>query len=246
MSFRTRSARRAATHSKRKFLFTIFFLLFLVYATISWILPNTIGGIGLVANSFKEPKKVEKPVSETATLAPPVLSIPFEATNSASITVKGYSTSGAKVNIYHDDEIIETIKVGSDGSFESQPIFLVLGTNNIYAKSMDDKDQESFESKTFKIFYDREKPNVAVTDPKESSISTDQDKITIVGTTDEDAQIYVNNIRQIVDSSGKFQATVPLNSGENNIIIKAVDPASNFREIARIVNFTSPSPTPTP
>lgn len=246
MSYQSRSIRIQAKKSKRKLLTTIIVIILLLYGTLNWILPSFIGGVGYVKGVFTPDKLVEKPISETEILAPPVIFIPYEATNTAKINIKGYA-NGSKIKLYLNDELKEIVDVQLDGNFTAENVSLKLGENNIYGKSADDKDQESLSSKTITISYDNQEPSLIVSEPdgdKEAS----EDKITVSGQTDPEGQIFINSTRLIVGSDGKFSTSFPLTEGENNLVIKAVDKASNSTEITRKITFKKPeeSPSPTP
>lgn len=245
MSYKLRSNRRIAKNAKRKFYFSIILVLFLLYASIQWILPASINGATTIVSFFKKPTVYEKPIAEDATVAPPVFSIPFEATNSAKIDISGYAASNTKVEIFLDDVSEKTVEVSSDGTFIAQDISLNLGTNNIYGKTIDNK-KTSLPSKTIKIIYNRDKPKLEITSPEDSIEITGDKKIIVSGQTTSGIKIFINNGQAIVDKDGKFTTTIFLNDGENIISIKALDNASNVTEIKRKVTFKSPEPTPEP
>ena len=60
----------------------------------------------------------------------------------------------------------------------------------------------------------------------------------ISGKTEVGAKIIINGNQVIVNSEGNFSSDNILNDGENIFNIKAVDSASNYAEISRVVNFT--------
>ena len=238
MAYSTRSARRISKNTKRKLIFTIIFILFVFYATLNWILPNLIGGVGTIRDIFK-PSKVKNVTDITSqeVLAPPTLNIPFEATNSATINIPGYAQSGTKVKIYLDDNLNIDIETENDGSFLAKNLELVIGTNNIYAKT-NKGNKESLPSKTFRVTYDRDSPNLSVFEPADNKeIQGGDKKVKIAGKTDSDSYIFVNGIRIIVNSDGAFTTEVNINEGENNISIKAQDTATNTTEIVRKVVY---------
>jgi hypothetical protein len=239
MAYRSKYRRensRFAKKSRTNFIISIILVAFLLYATIQWVLPSLIGGLGLVTGIFKHSEK-NPSISENPTLAPPVLNIPFEATNNSQIDIKGYGTPNSKVTIYLDDQKKGTVDVSSDGSFELKSIELVLGINNIYAKSIDDKNQESLPSKTLRITYDNEKPNLEVSEPEDGKSVQGDRKQNISGKTEPQAQVFINDSKIIINSDGNFSTTYQLSDGENVFTIKAVDPASNSTEVIRKVNF---------
>lgn len=212
-------------------------ILILGYATVFWILPSFVGGIGFISDRIRPAKDKEVSAAENPTLAPPTLSIPFESTSISPMEVKGFS-SGVKVEIYLDDNLVQTVNVGSDGSFDAAGIELNLGTNNIFGKSIDEKNQASLPSKTVSVEYDNIKPNLDVSSPEDGKDIHSERKLNVSGKTDPDAYVFVNGSQAIVQSDGSFNQEISLSDGENNISIKSQDKAKNEMEIDRKINFT--------
>lgn len=233
-----RSARRLARNSKRSFIITVIIIIVLLYATFAWVLPYFIGGISAVKNIIKPPKITVSNSSQNSTLAPPVLNIPFEATNSAQIDITGFGTPYSKVKLYIDDESKQTTDVSSDGSFNFKNVSLNLGTNNIYGTTLDEKNKESLPSKTLKLIFDNEKPPLVINEPGDNKIIQGSDKkVKVSGKTNSGVHVFVNGGQTIVDEGGNFSTDVVINEGDNTISIKAVDIASNSTEIQRNVKY---------
>lgn len=237
------SARRQSRKSKNKFIITLILSVVLLYASVTWILPTLIGGLSFV-NKFKPTPTKETPISENATLAPPVLNIPYEATNSASIRIKGYTLPGASVEIYLDDELKTTTKASGDGSFMTDLVELNIGTNNISGKTIDEKNNKSLLSKPIKIIYDNEKPKLELTSPQDNQTLSGDKKVTVLGSTDpdNDISITINGTRAIVNSEGNFSQTIDINDGENNIVVISLDPAGNTTQTSRKVIYSPSQP----
>ncbi|MBU1032282.1 hypothetical protein KKE03_05190 [Patescibacteria group bacterium] len=233
-----RSIKRLGRKSKRNFIVTLIIIGILAYVTINWLLPNFIGGIGFITDIINPPrqKTVQNPLSET--LAPPVLNIPYEATNSAQIDIKGYGTPGSRVRLYLDDNPQQTVDVSTDGSFIMEA-FLSIGTNNIYGKTLGENNQESLPSKTIKLYYISDKPSLIINEPEDNKkIQGGDKKVRVSGKTDPGVKIFVNSGQAIVDKDGNFSLDQPLDEGDNIISIQARDQASNITEIQRLVNYT--------
>src|SRR3989344_1049186 len=164
-----RQYRKLAKTSRRNFFVSIFLILLVMYFGLLWGLPLLINSISSVKNYVTPVKKPTLEVSKNSSLAPPVLNIPYEATNTAEINIRGYGTPNSKVAIYLDDEKIDTVEVSPDGTFEFKNISLSLGTNNIYGKSIDEEEKESLPSKSFKLTYDNEKPALSIREPEDRS-----------------------------------------------------------------------------
>ncbi len=212
---------------------------FLIYATIQWVLPSLINGLGFINNIIRPSKKDVESSTENVSLAPPVLNIPYEATNSAQINIRGYGTPNSKVAIYIDEEQRGTVEVSSDGTFEIKNIELLLGTNNIFGKSIDEKDRESLPSKRIKIVYDNEKPILEISEPEDGkNIQGGDKKIKIAGNSEPNAYVYINSSQVVLERDGKFESIQSLNDGENTFNIRTQDLAGNFTEVVRRVVFT--------
>lgn len=229
--------KRLARKGRRNLIITLILVAILVYSMLNWVLPFFIGSIGVIKNTVKpSQKKVSQ--NSNPILAPPVLNIPFEATNSAQIDISGYGTPNSKVKLYLDDEAKETTDVKDDGSFTFRNISLSLGTNNIYGTTVDDNNKESLPSKTIKLIYDNEKPALTISEPNDSKVIQGGDKkVKIAGKTDPGVHMFINNTQVIVDKDGNFSTDQPLNDGDNTITIKAVDIASNTTEEQRKVTY---------
>lgn len=188
-----------------------------------------------------EPPKVMTPKStQNSSLAPPVLNIPYEATNSAEIDIHGFASPNSRVRLYLDDEPLETVDVSSDGSFTFENVALYLGRNNIYGTTLDEKDKESLPSKTIKLIFDSEKPSLIVSEPENNrKIQGGDKKVKVSGKTEPGAKVFVNNMQAIVNGDGSFSIDQPLNDGDNTIFIKAQDSALNISEIQRTVNYAA-------
>lgn len=234
-----RSVKKLARKSKRNFVITLILIGILIYSTITWILPSFIGGVGFIKNTIKPSQKTVTLVSETGSLAPPILNIPYEATNSAQINIKGYATPNSGARLYMEDTPGDTVEVSSNGSFIFENVTLSLGTNNIYAKTLDENDKESLPSKNIKLIYDDEEPALSINEPEDNrKIQGGDKKVRVSGKTDPGVKVFINDTQVIVNSNGDFAIDQPLNEGDNTITIKAVDTASNTTEIQRKVNYT--------
>ncbi len=237
--FRSRyKSRKLARTSRRNFIITIILVVLLLYAALTWVLPFFINGVGFVKGSISPSKKMAIESSKNSSLAPPVLSIQYEATNTAQINIRGYGTSNSKVVLFIDDDKKDVAEVESDGTFEFKNVLLVLGTNNIYGKSIDEKDQESKPSKTIKIIYDNEKPTLKINEPEDSKkIQGGDKKVKIAGNTEVGTQVFINDSQVIVDNAGNFSQESSLDEGDNNFRIKSVDKANNATEVSRKVTY---------
>lgn len=239
MSYRTRSARKLAQKSRKNFIITLILIGFIFFATLNWVLPNFINGIGFVKETIKPAQKEKSILEENPLLAAPVLNIPFEATSNSEIEIKGAATPNSKIILYVDDQNVKETQADENGLFTFQNVSLSIGTNNIYAKSVDDQSRESLPSKTVKVIFDNEKPQLTISEPEDDKKIQGGDKrVKISGKTEPGSKILINDSQVIVDKDGNFSIDQLLNEGENMIIIKSVDLANNTTEIQRKVTYT--------
>lgn len=234
MAYRTHSAKRLVRQTRYNLLASIIIAVALIFVTFNWILPFLVNSLGTIKDFTRQNEKPrEKSVSETSTLAPPVIFIPYEATNSAKIDITGFATANSKVRIFVDDVKFET-DVKSDGTFIAKNITLAIGINSIYGKTVDEKNQDSLDSKTIRLVYDNEKPVLEVTEPQDNQVVKEK-KVKVSGKTEKNNQVFINNVQIITNSDGAFLKEQPLEDGENILTIKAADGASNSTEIMRKV-----------
>ena len=127
--------------------------------------------------------------------------------------------------------------MSSDGSFIIENVSLVLGTNNIYGKTLDEG-EESLPSKTIRVLYDNEKLPLAIFEPEDGKKIQGERKLRISGKTEPGARVFINGSQTIVDKDGNFFTEQLLNDGDNNFNIRAEDSATNITEVERSVSFT--------
>lgn len=237
-SYRLRNVRKYKSRSKQNFIITLIITFALLYIAFFWILPNLIGGVGFLRNFNSPVKKVTNNTSEIL-LAPPVLNIPYEATNTAQIDITGYSTPKSKVELFIDDDKKQTVDVEGDGSFTFQNVSLSLGTNNIYGKTVDEAGKESLSSKIITVIFDNQKPIINLSEPDDNKIIQGGDKkVKFAGKTEVGVNIFINDSQIIVSKDGNFESYQSLNDGDNNFDIKAMDLASNITQISRRIIYT--------
>lgn len=235
--YQYRAVKRLQKKNKQNFIATLVIIIILLYGTFFWVLPFVISSIGTIKNKSNPTNKTINPTDQ-ATLAPPVLNIPFEATNTAQINISGYSSPNSKVELFIDDEKKQTVDTDSGGNFHINDVDLSLGINNIYGKTVDDSGKESLPSKTMILTYDNNKPLLKIYEPEDNKqIQGGDKKVKVSGKTDSGTQVFINGNQTIVDKDGNFSSTMEINEGDNNFDIKAVNLASNISESSRKVSY---------
>jgi len=206
----------------------------LVIVFVTFIIPNV---IKLVAGSSSN-----QVVSQADILLPqvPTISTPVEATNSAQLTLSGYSEKGSQVVVLNNGQEIKRADAQEDGSF-SVGLDLQAGENSLTTYAIKTSNQlQSAVSASFLVVFDSEMPQLEITDPQEnqSILGSKNKMMTVNGITDPGAKVTLNDRFIIVKSDGSFTAVLQLNAGENVLSFRSVDPAGNVTERKITVQFS--------
>lgn len=244
-AYKPRSIRKIENKTRRNLFISVIATVGLVVVVIFWGLPALIGWLS-VFNKLKPTDKAATATVDEA-ISPPVLNIPFEATNSATINISGYSQPNTTVEIYFDSVLKDSEKTANDGTFQTKQLALALGNNNIYGVTITSDGRKSHNSKEIPLVYNNQKPTLNLSTPADGTIITDPSgQITVAGTTDVNDSITVNGITLIVDNQGNFSETLTLQNGSNTITVIATDTVGNTNQIVRTVTFNPPTPSPSP
>ena len=155
-------------------------------------------------------------------------SIPI-ATNSSRIFVGGSVVNFDQVEFYLNGDLVKESSLLSSDGFIEEIGDLVKGQNEVFViGKLKDSDEEK-KSKIFTVFYKSDKPKLDIKEPQDNS-KTSNLEIKIMGETDKETYIKVNDLPVVVDSQGIFQTMVRLKEGENKITITAQDVAENKEE----------------
>lgn len=215
------------------------------YVFFMWILPFVIGQLSFLNKKNTTVDAESLKIDEA--IAPPVLYIPYEATNSASLPISGYAAPLSRVEVYVDDEIKSQTSTDTEGKFTTGDIALNLGTNNITAVTINDRDKKSLPSKNIKLYYSNEKPKLEISEPGDGAeIKGGDKKVKVAGKTDPNNSIAVNGSTVIVDSEGNWQTVIVLNDGDNTLTITSSNSFGNTNQTQRIVKYTSGDASPSP
>lgn len=158
---------------------------------------------------------------------PPRLVIPFEATNSARIVVKGVAEAGVLVELLKNDASIGKVEVPSNGEFAFEDIMLDEGENSFNALAMTERGGSSELSKTVITIFDNKAPELTMINPAEGVIKVDSPDFEVSGSSEKGASVLVGGQVAIVDDGGKFKLKKQLNMGKNEIEVVVRDIAGN-------------------
>lgn len=234
-TFKPRSLRKLESRNRKKIIWSLVISIALIYFALNWGLQAFVGTLSLFS---RDKLSNNQQISEEAKLTPPVLNIPFEATNTATISFSGYSMPQTTVEIYIDDEKKTQSDARDDGSFEVQNLELSLGINNIYGKTIDSAFHKSLPSKNIKVIYLNEKPKLELFEPEDGKTITGGDKkVKITGLTDPDNIVTVNGQVVILNNAGQFGLSYDLNDGENTIVVSSTNKVGSTTEIQRKITY---------
>lgn len=148
------------------------------------------------------------------------------ATNSAQINISGSVSNFDWLEFYIDGMKVKEKKVTSLNSFDEQIGDLSLGTNEVYIKAKaTDLKKEKISTK-YSVLYKSSKPKLEINEPQDNS-KTSKTEISLIGSTDKETFVKINDAPVVVDVEGRFQTNVKLKDGENKITVLVADIAGN-------------------
>ncbi len=181
---------------------------------------------------------VPTPTPGASFILPPTLDPPYEATNTATISVTGKGSANLTLIVYLNNAEFKKQAVPADGKFTVSSVPLSDGTNSISAKLTDDRGNTSDLSNVVSVIYASKPPKLDVTAPSDNATVTgDPNSVTVSGTTDDGVTITINDRFVVIRSDSSFSYNFPLNDGDNTLTIVATDKAGNQTKITRKVTY---------
>jgi len=169
-------------------------------------------------------KNAKEQIEKIMPPLPPRLIVNYEATNSAIISV---SEATSKVKLLKNDVSLGEVVTQISGEFVFTNISLDEGENQLAAFASSEKSGSSEMSKVVTIIYDKVAPPLTMTNPSEDSLKVDVADFDVVGQSEKDVSVTVNNRYAMVDDTGKFKIKFQLNAGKNDIEVVVRDLAGN-------------------
>jgi len=157
----------------------------------------------------------------------PRFTVPFEATNSATLNINGFAEPKTTVELFKNDVSLNKIEVSDSGDFSFENVSLDDGGNDFSAIATKGDNTSSDKSKILTISYDKTNPELTLTNPNETSLTVDSADFDVVGKTEAGVSVSINGRIAAVDDSGNFKLKIQLNSGNNDIEIIVTDAAGN-------------------
>ncbi len=170
-------------------------------------------------------------------IAPPTLNPLPTATNSAQVKISGSSVKDSTIELYINNDKEDETKTNEKGEFSFNNT-IKNGNNQIKVRAII-KDKKSDFSNTLNVFYANSAPNLEINSPQDGAqFKKEQNTISITGKTDSGVNITVNGFWAVINENNNFFYNLPLQNGDNQIKIIAIDQAGNKTEKEVKVNYS--------
>ena len=170
-------------------------------------------------------------------VAPPTLNPLPSATNSAKIIISGKSTKNTKIELFINDDLSDDVETDKDGNFVFTPN-LEPGDSRIKTRAIY-KDKKSDFSVSFDVIFKNSQPTLEITSPSDGqTFKKDQNSVNVQGKTDLGVSVTINGFWAVIEDNNNFSYTLPLQNGDNEIKVVAVDQAGNKSEKSLKVNYS--------
>lgn len=235
MAYRSRLARKQSEKIKRRAVLYIFLTLALALVLLFVGIPLLIRLAVFVGNIRGSGNLPES--SDQIPPSPPKIMAPFEATNSAQFTLRGFAENGSTVKLYNSSLPSGEVLADNEGVFTVERFTLTEGRNEITAVAVDEAGNESQPSRTVVINFDGQPPTLEITEPQDGQEISQESEIGIRGQTEEGVKVFLNGRMLIVSPEGTFNYPYNLQEGSNTLSFVARDEAGNQTEKSITVNF---------
>lgn len=168
---------------------------------------------------------------------PPRIDPISSSINTTEIELSGRTEPGATVKIFYNSNDKELL-TNNEGSF-STTLKLNEGSNKISFIAIDKSGNESRRTRSYIVTFDDKPPELTINSPGDGSsyYGSGQRQLEILGSTEENARVHINDRIAVVDDTGNFSYQVSLSEGENNFKIISEDEAGNKTEQELTVNY---------
>lgn len=215
-------------------------LLYLVLVIIGVFIIFTIGfqliikGSVFVANLFGD--KSDTNQVENQILGEIKINEIPSATNSSKIRISGSTYNIESLLILLNKQEFKRIEISSKSEFNTIIDNLKDGQNEIYFIGELKRSDKRKKSDIYFVISKTSKPKIEITSPKDRT-NTPQTEIDIIGKTDSNVTIRINDQPVVVSSDGNFKHLVRLNEGDNKFLITAEDEAGNTENLTLTIVY---------
>lgn len=237
MRNRSRLSRKLEKQTKNNLYLSIFGIIALLFVLFKFGIPLLVNFSVLISDS----KGSQNPSNEKSNsyVAIPVLNPIPEATNSAKTDISGIGSAKQTISLEINGKIVDKISTKDNGSFNFSDIDLSNGENSIRVKATTGDNKDSSFTQAVTINYINSAPKLDINSPSDGQkFSKDDKNLNVTGKTDPGIKVTVNGFWAIVDDNGNFSYSLPLQNGDNQIKIIAVDDAGNKTETEKKVTYS--------
>lgn len=229
MSSRSRLSRNLERQSKKNLIFSIIGILIVLFVLVKFGVPLLVNFSLLLGGSSTKEDTDKK--NNSVFVSAPVLDPLPTATNSATTKLSGKSQPKHIILIYINDELVNKTEADDKGEFVIDNIKLIKGSNSIKAKATPDENSESDFSNELTVTVADKAPDLSIDFPQDGyNFGKDDTIANITGKTNPGVRVTINGFWAIVDDSGAYSYSLPLQGGENTIKVLATDQAGNKTE----------------
>lgn len=224
--YRSRLQQTQEKKNKKTAVLLLLGALLLVVLMIIWGIPLLIKLAVFVGDINSSKRPIDK--TDLIPPAPPSLSAQYEATNSATQSITGFSEPGVTIYLTKNKKPLGEVVAKDDGGFVFSNLNLEIGRNEFTAVAMDLAGNTSQPSTILGISYSNKEPKLDIESPTEGKIVTGKDNtVEVKGVTDPGVRLLVNDRIVVVTSEGKFATRTTLNEGENTLVFVGTDRSGN-------------------
>jgi hypothetical protein len=224
---RSRLSRRLEEKTKKNLILNILGIFLVILIVFKFGIPFLVN-ISIFLSGSKGNQEQSQSQNPTF-VAPPILNSLPQATSSASVIISGIAVKNQTIDLYINGDLTDKTKTKDDGSFSFKEN-VSAGENTIKVKANESNGSSDF-SQPLVIFYKSAPPSLNISSPSDNqSFSKDQSPVEVKGATDPDVKVTINGFWAITDSNGNYSYSLPLQNGDNNITIAAIDMAGNKSE----------------
>jgi hypothetical protein len=219
------SGRYKQSQNKNRSRFYIFLSVVFVVVMFKWGVPlfmNLVAGSG--AQRLPAGKDIIPPQA-------PIISALPEATNSARISIEGFTEAKANVELLLNDKVDKIMPADDTGAFVFETS-LISGQNRVQLRAKDEAGNESM-SEVSLVNFDSKPIDLTISSPNDGTeyFGKNNQVVDIKGEVSKpSSQVLVNNSFVQSDKNGAFVHRFMLAGGENIIKITASDNAGNTAE----------------
>jgi hypothetical protein len=162
-------------------------------------------------------------------LTPPQLNPLPNATNSAQIVIAGSADKNEKIILYINGNTADNTDTDNNGNYSFNEA-LSQGESQIKVKAQKNNLTSDYSS-TYTVSLINSAPTLSVDSPSDGqSFSKDQNSVTVTGKTDANITVTVNGFWAIISGNNSYSYNLPLQNGDNQIKVIAIDSAGNKTE----------------